>query len=765
MLTFQRYTYFLQRLAQGGLVFALWFWGMGWAQAVTPVLSVAGFGDYQENYAVDSAGMLWGWGRNAKGAFGDGVSFAATPVQIGGGYREVHLDGMGVYALRADGSLWVWPLRWALLYGESASVAPSGPLAPISLGGGYTTIPKGLYFLKRDGDEEMTIACPGFAWRGKEATDAVLTELRQACGRYAMVSDRNSNYVLAIKPDSSLWSWSGMQCDNNDNVIGSSQPRLIGVGYRAAVAGRFLSAALKTDGSLWIWGCDFGAGPESTKQRLLGAGYVDLALDGSYIVALKSDGTLWTWRAIPLDRLGDGTMAEMSKPRLIGGGYRAIAMSGWRTVALKSDGGVHEWEGLYYDNSETPAPLSVKTADGAPFNLGASTLPSTLPMTLTATPGDGSVDLQWTYGDVRDGVSTIYRDGNFVTTLNGQTQFKDVGLKLDTSYRYIVIACDSASNCSAQEAQVKTPMPIDLSATPLGAKDVELSWKYIGDRAKDIKSFRIYRGERGETLLAELSDGYRYRDVEPNVGFNHYRIEACDVNKICWTQSWATAEIGPGLVYLPASNALKFAPGWNLMGNSGNRAIDVRSAFGDAAKVLSVWTWSSKNNTWAFYTPAAAVADGGVAFAQSKGYAPLTTIDSGEGFWLNAATDFELTLKASNVVSSNVAFYRLTQGWNLLAVGDNPALRDLYLDENLPPSVGLVGTTGQVRSVWAWDAARSQWKFYAPSLERQGVLADYIASKGYLPFGADTLAPATGFWMNYRAKDATSGAPQSGAEP
>ena len=104
-------------------------------------------------------------------------------------------------------------------------------------------------------------------------------------------------------------------------------------------------------------------------------------------------------------------------------------------------------------------------------------------------------------------------------------------------------------------------------------------------------------------------------------------------------------------------------------------------------------------------------------------------------------------------------------GWNLVATGDNPSIQSFGDGDAMPPSPGSSVIYSNVQSVWAWDAARSQWKFYAPSLDRQGVLADYIASKGYLDFGAGRLAPATGFWMNYRAKDATSGAPQSGAGP
>jgi hypothetical protein len=55
-------------------------------------------------------------------------------------------------------------------------------------------------------------------------------------------------------------------------------------------------------------------------------------------------------------------------------------------------------------------------------------------------------------------------------------------------------------------------------------------------------------------------------------------------------------------------------------------------------------------------------------------------------------------------------------------------------------------------SLWAWDAAQSNWYFYAPSLEAQGAssLPDFAASAGYLDFTSSnkTLGPGVGFWVS-----------------
>jgi len=68
------------------------------------------------------------------------------------------------------------------------------------------------------------------------------------------------------------------------------------------------------------------------------------------------------------------------------------------------------------------------------------------------------------------------------------------------------------------------------------------------------------------------------------------------------------------------------------------------------------------------------------------------------------------------------------------------------------PKTTLVYTN--LTTLWAWDATRQNWYFWAPALANSGGLASYISSRNYLdsatmpstPTG--TLSPTTGFWVN-----------------
>jgi len=211
--------------------------------------------------------------------------------------------------------------------------------------------------------------------------------------------------------------------------------------------------------------------------------------------------------------------------------------------------------------------------------------------------------------------------------------------------------------------------------------------------------------------------------------------------------------------------------GWNLLGNGVDAPIVVATTFNDATKVNTIWKWLPSGTTsgiayptWAFYTPTQA--DRGQAYAQGKGYDFLTTINAGEGFWVNAATAFT-TSPTSGVAVQSSSFQpsiaatsggarALPSGWSLIASGDNltPAQFDaaIAMAGSTPPTAGQVYTS--LNTLWAWDATKQNWYFWAPSLVNSGGLASYLSSKNYLDSStmpstpAGTLSPAAGFWVN-----------------
>ena len=197
-------------------------------------------------------------------------------------------------------------------------------------------------------------------------------------------------------------------------------------------------------------------------------------------------------------------------------------------------------------------------------------------------------------------------------------------------------------------------------------------------------------------------------------------------------------------------------PGWNLLGNGSTSAINVAATFGETSQVYSVWKWVAANGgSWAYFAPGQS--NNGADYAASKGYGFLTTINGGEGFWVNAKIAFVTPLGSGSPLA--LASLRdggaaaLPSGWSLIAVGDGTSPRAFANGiAAAPPSPGSPAATSIV-SLWTWhpgDAAiAAGWLFYSPSEDNGGTLSTYIAGKGYLHFDTlgKTLDAATGFWV------------------
>ncbi len=189
--------------------------------------------------------------------------------------------------------------------------------------------------------------------------------------------------------------------------------------------------------------------------------------------------------------------------------------------------------------------------------------------------------------------------------------------------------------------------------------------------------------------------------------------------------------------------------GWSLLGNALSVPLSVSSLVGNSSNsiagvtgyVNSLWTWNTLGSNWSFYTPQM---DTGQlsAYAASKGYTVLSSIQPGEGFWINSSQPLLLPVKGG--AAFNLPVNNLANGWNLLVTGSE-----------ITPSI-LNNTMGDpaldnFKTLWVWDNPSMRWYFYAPDLDRNQGLTSYVASKGYLDFTAENrkLGLGIGFWLNH----------------
>lgn len=167
-----------------------------------------------------------------------------------------------------------------------------------------------------------------------------------------------------VAPDGSLWAWGtgGSQFNGQLPKPGAyEQPQRIGrdSDWQKLSANLAHTLAIKTDGSLWLWGNDFvnsgpmGPHPPNLKPKPKQIGkdtdWSDVKVGAGHCIALKKDGSLWGWGQNDHGQVGDGTTSNKFTPTLISADHdwKCIATGDFNSYALKSNGTVWGW-GLHF---------------------------------------------------------------------------------------------------------------------------------------------------------------------------------------------------------------------------------------------------------------------------------------------------------------------------------------------------------------------------------------------------------------------------------
>ena len=292
---------------------------------------------------LDGGGTLWMWGSNTTGALGIGNrESSSVPVRVMDGVTAVSLGNGVSAALKQDRSLWMWGSNYHGQLGTKGS-------GDVNIGGGNNADHASKHY--------------------------VHTTPVKVMDNVASVR-AGSYYTAAIKTDGSLWMWgdnqyghigNGGQQDKKDryDYIYQTEPVKIleQVSYVAFNEDAHTVAAIKTDGSLWMWGKNIhselgnnGAGDRSydyeeidskemyqtTPIQVLDS-VASVSLGATHTAAIKTDGSLWMWGSNYWGQLGNGSTEDAGVPVKIMDGVAAVELGWSRTAALKTDGSLWTW--------------------------------------------------------------------------------------------------------------------------------------------------------------------------------------------------------------------------------------------------------------------------------------------------------------------------------------------------------------------------------------------------------------------------------------
>jgi alpha-tubulin suppressor-like RCC1 family protein len=213
------------------------------------------------------------------------------------------------------------------------------------------------------------------AFAGGSAAQAASAALPY-CGATIAPGER---HVVALNSDGTVFAWgqaSSGEVGNNSIATPVTAPTKVhgpgDVGFLsgvvAVVAGDNYSGALKSDGTVWMWGTNgdgslgdnLNEGNAKTPVQVHGAGDVGFLTDvvqlnsgETQVLALKSDGTVWAWGSNFSGQIGDNSTTERDFPVQVHGpgnvGFLTDIVQvqggsdGIHSLALKKDGTVWAW--------------------------------------------------------------------------------------------------------------------------------------------------------------------------------------------------------------------------------------------------------------------------------------------------------------------------------------------------------------------------------------------------------------------------------------
>lgn len=311
---------------------------------------------------IASNKTLWMWGRNSynQNLSGDTSNYAKVPIKA---MDDVSFINCGRYSnaiIKLDGSLWMWGNNtYGQFVGEYtyALTKVMEDVVAVSCGANHFAA------IKTDGSL-WTWGKNSSGQLGIGSIDDEIHDPIKVMDEVVTVSCGDA-YTAAIKKDGSLWTW-GININGelgNGTTENSGTPVKVMSNVSSVSCGELHTAAIKDDGTLWLWGYnrygELGNGTSensSVPVKVMNdvsfvncGGIIYSSSRGGYTAAIKTDGTLWMWGRNSDGQLGIGTHEHSNVPVKVMDNVAAVSCAGGmysgngHTAVVKTDGTVWTW--------------------------------------------------------------------------------------------------------------------------------------------------------------------------------------------------------------------------------------------------------------------------------------------------------------------------------------------------------------------------------------------------------------------------------------
>ena len=264
--------------------------------------------------AIDAVGRLFTWGLNTSGQLGqNNVVTRSSPVQVGtSSWLAVAAGNSYTAAIRADNTLWVWGSNSVGQLGDGTIINRSSPVQVGALS--WTQISAGGLNNTMGIDSNNKLYGWGQNTAGQLGDNTIIN-------RSSPVQIGTSSWIAigagyttctAVKSDGTLWVWgdSNSVCiDSMGSSAGRSSPVQVGIetNWSKTSSGLSHHSAIKSTGALYVGGAMgavnvyggafpyLGLDVNTRSPIQIGGSWSQIYIGDSHVVGLKTDGTLWDW--------------------------------------------------------------------------------------------------------------------------------------------------------------------------------------------------------------------------------------------------------------------------------------------------------------------------------------------------------------------------------------------------------------------------------------------------------------------------------------
>jgi alpha-tubulin suppressor-like RCC1 family protein len=474
-----------------------------------------------------------GWGYNTNGALGAGNSSNQPAPQSITALADATGTGAGVdhtLFLRANGALAASGLNDVGQFGVNEPFSSNAPVAVTGLTDAVQ-VSSGAFHsvaLKADG----TVWVWGFNRNGQigngttntTGCECVVTPTQATITDVVFV-EAGAFHTLALKSDGTVWAWganeNGQLGDNS--ILERTTPVQVGTGVAgfsniiSVGAGDNYSIALKSDGTVWIWGDNefgqLGNGTTSTSNQLTPAqnatlaDVVQISAGAYHALALKKDGKAMVWGDNLNGQIGNGAAGGVQSTPVENAtlsNVLEIDTAGFTNYARLRDGSVYAW-GL---NDVGEAGNGTTDPNGCECK--------TTPVQTSVGTGNAAIGAGWFHAFALKPVIPVAIGTNL--NLRGENvhiNFAEITIDGNVAYTAVSAAAVAGSYTVPQGYTIQLDQPAyDVTTTATATGNIDVCIANINEYdSKAFGNLRILHGEGAAWVDRTNSSDFSRRKI------------------------------------------------------------------------------------------------------------------------------------------------------------------------------------------------------------------------------------------------------------